>query len=88
MDSVVPADLRRKGLTFPPERPAALVTALASGKYDALSGLYLTPFDDLYGILSARAQIEKDRLHSLQIRTHKVSAPAAAIATIRENTRR
>jgi NAD(P)-dependent dehydrogenase (short-subunit alcohol dehydrogenase family) len=73
-----------EGLDLPPERPAALVVALASGKYDALSGLYLTPFDDLDAILSARPQVENDRLHALQIRTHQSTGVSAAIAAIRD----
>jgi hypothetical protein len=73
-----------EGLDLPPERPAALVVALASGKYDALSGLYLTPFDDLDAILSARPQVENDRLHALQIRTDQSTGAPAAIAAIRD----
>src|SRR5581483_12138505 len=36
-----------EGLDLPAERPAELVVELASGKADVLTGLYLTPFDDL-----------------------------------------
>jgi NAD(P)-dependent dehydrogenase (short-subunit alcohol dehydrogenase family) len=68
-----------EGLDLPPERPAALVVALASGRYDALSGLYLTPFDDLDAILAEQPEVEKNKLHVLQIRPHKVSGAAAAI---------
>ncbi|HUI55767.1 MAG TPA: SDR family NAD(P)-dependent oxidoreductase [Bryobacteraceae bacterium] len=73
-----------EGLDLPAERPAALVVALASGKYDALSGLYLTPFDDLDAILADRSQVEKDRLHGLQIWTHKSSVVPGSIAAIRD----
>jgi len=71
------------GLNLQPERPAALLVALASGKYDALSGLHLTPFDDLDALLADCASIEKERLHTLQIRPRQVSPAAAAIAAIR-----
>ena len=70
-------------LDLPPERPAALVVALASGKYDALSGLHLTPFDDLDAMLTEIAQIEKSKLHTLQLRPRNVSEAAASIASIR-----
>jgi NAD(P)-dependent dehydrogenase (short-subunit alcohol dehydrogenase family) len=77
-----------QGLDLPAELPAALVVALASGKYDALSGLYLTPFDDLDTILAERVQVENDKLHALQIRTHKPGAAAASIAAIRDEANR
>lgn len=41
-----------EGRDLPPERPAQLLMALASGRYDALSGCYLTVFDDLDAILA------------------------------------
>jgi len=73
-----------EGLDLPAERPAALVAALASGKYDGLSGLYLSPFDDLDEMLSRQAEIEKDKLHVLQLRSSKVSGASASIAKIRD----
>jgi NAD(P)-dependent dehydrogenase (short-subunit alcohol dehydrogenase family) len=72
-----------EGLDLPAERPAALVVALASGKYDALSGLYLSPFDDLDELLAAHPQIQQEKLHALQMRVHKPPPLAAAIAAIR-----
>jgi NAD(P)-dependent dehydrogenase (short-subunit alcohol dehydrogenase family) len=72
-----------QGLNLPPERPAALVVALASGKYDALSGLFLSPFDDLDSLLANQAQLVADRLHTLQLKPHKISEEAAAAARIR-----
>ena len=77
-----------EGVDLPPERPAELVLALASGKADALSGLYLSPFDDLDAMLQNFGEIEKEKLHSLRVRTHGVSAAAAAIASIRESANR
>jgi len=72
-----------EGLDLPAEKPAAVVVALASGKYDALTGLYLTPFDDLDAMLADKARIEQEKLHTLQIRPRGVSAAAIAIASIR-----
>jgi NAD(P)-dependent dehydrogenase (short-subunit alcohol dehydrogenase family) len=72
-----------EGLDLPPERPAAMVVALASGKYDALSGLYLSAFDDLDELLAAQSEIASAKTHTLQMRVHKVSPHAAAIGAIR-----
>ena len=72
-----------EGLDLPVERPAALILALASGHYDALSGLYLTPFDDLDELIADRAGIQAGKLHTLQLRPRRVSEAAAAIAAIR-----
>jgi NAD(P)-dependent dehydrogenase (short-subunit alcohol dehydrogenase family) len=57
-----------RGLNLPPERPAQLVLALASGREDALSGLLLSPFEDIESLLSRWLDIERDHLHKLQIR--------------------
>lgn len=73
-----------EGLDLPPKRPAAMVAALASGRYDALSGLYLSSHDDLDALLAERAAIEKDRLHVLQIRPRQAGPQASAMAAIRD----
>jgi NAD(P)-dependent dehydrogenase (short-subunit alcohol dehydrogenase family) len=73
-----------EGLDLPPERPAQLVVTLASGKADALTGLYITPFDDLDAMLAAAAQIDREKLYSLRVRPLAVSAGASAMAAIRE----
>jgi len=49
-----------EGLDLPPERPAELVVRLASGRYDALSGLTLNPRDDLDEILARLEEVERD----------------------------
>jgi NAD(P)-dependent dehydrogenase (short-subunit alcohol dehydrogenase family) len=72
-----------QGLDLPAERPAALIVALASGKYDALSGLFISPFDDLDAMVAERARIGQERLHVLSIRPREVSAEAAARAAVR-----
>ena len=57
------------GLDLPPDRPASLAVQLAGGKYDALSGLVINPFDDLDEMLARRAEIEREKLYSLRVRS-------------------
>jgi len=73
-----------RGLDLPPERPAQLVVTLASGKADPLSGLYITPFDDLDAMLGNVARIEQEHLHTLRVQPFGTSPSAAAIAAIRD----
>lgn len=56
------------GRDLPPERPAALLLALASGRADALSGCYVQPDDDLDAMVKAAAEVEQGKLYSLQVR--------------------
>jgi NAD(P)-dependent dehydrogenase (short-subunit alcohol dehydrogenase family)/uncharacterized protein YndB with AHSA1/START domain len=56
-------------LDLPVERPAALAAALASGAYDDLTGLVLTPADDLDTLRTRVDEISRGRLHSLRVRT-------------------
>jgi NAD(P)-dependent dehydrogenase (short-subunit alcohol dehydrogenase family) len=55
------------GRDLPPERPAALLLALASGKADALSGRFVTPQDDLDRLVAAATEIETGKLYTLQV---------------------
>lgn len=55
-------------LDVPIERPARLVVELAFGRADALSGRFLTVFDDLDTLLQRLAEIEKSNLYSLRAR--------------------
>lgn len=55
-------------LDLPVERPAALALALASGKYDELSGLTISPLDDLDAMRAALATIDHEKLYSMRIR--------------------
>jgi len=73
-----------EGLDLPAERPAAVVAALVSGRYDALSGLYLSSFDDLDAMLAERERIQQERSHVLMVRPHRVSEQAAAVAKVRD----
>jgi hypothetical protein len=47
------------GRDLPPERSAALLLALASGKADGLSGCFFQPQDDLDANVRAAAEVEK-----------------------------
>ena len=55
------------GSTALPERPAALLLALASGKADVLSGRYVYPQDDLDRLIAEAREIDARTLYSLQI---------------------
>ena len=52
-------DIFDEGRDLPPERPAALMVALASGKADVLSGRYVYPADDLDRLSS---ELKLDRI--------------------------
>ncbi len=73
-----------EGVDLPPERPAALVAALASGKYDELSGLYLTVFDDLDEVLASVDEVREKKEHALTIRPHHINEAARKAMAIRE----
>ncbi len=72
-----------QGLDLPAERPAACIVDLASGRYDALSGLFLTSFDDFDSLLAAHSEIASAKLHALQLRLYNPSPQALAIAALR-----
>ena len=55
---------------------------------DRLSGLYLTPFDDLDRLLKSIEEIEKDKLYSLRVKSLSTSPAAASIAAIRDSAER
>jgi NAD(P)-dependent dehydrogenase (short-subunit alcohol dehydrogenase family) len=56
-----------EGEDLPPERPAALLLALASGEWDGLSGLYLDPSDDLGRIAEHISNVRSNEAYSLSI---------------------
>jgi NAD(P)-dependent dehydrogenase (short-subunit alcohol dehydrogenase family) len=60
-------DIFDEGRDLPPERPAALLLALASGRADRLSGCYFDPHDDLDAILAATEAVRARKLYSLAI---------------------
>ena len=55
-----------EGRDLPPERPAALLRALASGRADGLSGGFFQPRDDLDSIIAAET-VKQLKLYSLQV---------------------
>ncbi|HVH80367.1 MAG TPA: SDR family NAD(P)-dependent oxidoreductase [Stellaceae bacterium] len=63
-------------LDLPPERPAQLVVRLASGRYDALSGLTLNPRDDLDEIVARLDEVGRDNLYTMRL--HTLPNPDAA----------
>ena len=60
-------DIFDEGRDLPPERPAALLMALASGRADALSGRFVYPQDDLDRLVAAAQEIEEKKLYTLQV---------------------
>jgi NAD(P)-dependent dehydrogenase (short-subunit alcohol dehydrogenase family) len=61
-------DIFTEGRDLPPERPAELLLTLASGRADALSGCFLQPSDDLDRVIEAAADVERQKLYSMQVR--------------------
>jgi NAD(P)-dependent dehydrogenase (short-subunit alcohol dehydrogenase family) len=57
------------GELVPPERVAGFVLALVSGRYDRLSGCYLTVDDDLDALMLRIDEIERDQLLRLRVRS-------------------
>jgi NAD(P)-dependent dehydrogenase (short-subunit alcohol dehydrogenase family) len=55
------------GRDLPPERPAELLLALASGQADALSGRYVTPSDDLDRLIEQAEEIGARKLYALEV---------------------
>jgi len=69
-------------LDVPMERPVRLIVDLASGRADALSGLYVTVFDDLDALLLRSAEIEREELYSLRVRKLESSGMPAALTAL------
>ena len=61
------ADIFTEGRDLPPERPAELLRSFASGAYDALSGRFVVPADDLDRLLGEVGEIERRKLYTLQV---------------------
>jgi NAD(P)-dependent dehydrogenase (short-subunit alcohol dehydrogenase family) len=62
-------DWRQNVLNLPPEVPARLCVALASGRADALSGRYVSVFDDLDDLITRADEIRQQDLYTLRLRT-------------------
>lgn len=72
------------GLDLPAERAARLVGVLASGRADALSGLFLRVSDDVESILARLADVRSDKLYTLRIRGLPSSGGNAMLRAILE----
>jgi len=77
-----------EGFTVPPERPASLILELASGRADALSGRFVSIYDDLDQLLQGSAEIEKRNLHALKVERLAATSPNAALAAIMAESRK
>lgn len=76
------AEIFTKKLDVPMERPVRLVVDLASGRADALSGRYVTVFDDLDELLLRAAEIEREGLYALRVRKVDGDGMPAALAVL------
>src|SRR5581483_7983461 len=68
----------------PADVPARLVTALASGKYDALSGRFLTIADDLERLRHSAGRIDHEQLFALRV--NRLPMPDSASVASRSIT--
>jgi NAD(P)-dependent dehydrogenase (short-subunit alcohol dehydrogenase family) len=66
------------GRGVPPERAGDLVLTLASGRADALSGRYVTAYDDMEDLISCATEIQRNDLRTLGLR--EVEPPAVSRA--------
>jgi NAD(P)-dependent dehydrogenase (short-subunit alcohol dehydrogenase family) len=71
-----------ENVVVPAERPANLVLELASGRADALSGRFLSIYDDLDHLLTNSAQIEQKNLHALKVEKLPSAQPNPMLASI------
>lgn len=77
-----------EGFTVPPERPAALVLELASGRADALSGRFISIYDDLEELIAKGADLQQKNLHVLKVERLAAGAPNPALASIMAASRK
>lgn len=74
-----------ENLDVPIERPAQLVVDLARGRADALSGRFLTIFDDVDALLPQLQTIESENLYSLRVRKlAEEKMPSSLAAVLQE----
>ena len=77
-----------EGFTVPPERPAALVLELATGRADALSGRFISIYDDLDQLIANAADLQQRDLHALKVDRLSTGAPNPALASIMAASRK
>lgn len=78
----------KEHIDVPAERPARLVLELASGKADALSGRFLSVFDDLELLLRHSAELEEQDLYTLRLSRLSGAPGNAALASVLAEARR
>jgi NAD(P)-dependent dehydrogenase (short-subunit alcohol dehydrogenase family) len=69
-------------LDVPIDRPVRLILDLASGRADALSGRFLTVFDDLDALLPRIAEIDREGLYSLRVQKFDDNRMPAALSAL------
>lgn len=77
-----------EGFTVPPERPARLVLELAAGRADALSGRFLSIYDDIDQLIANAADLQQKNLHVLKVDRLATAAPNPALASIMAASRK
>jgi NAD(P)-dependent dehydrogenase (short-subunit alcohol dehydrogenase family) len=68
------------GRGVPPERAGDLVLTLASGRADALSGRYVTAYDDVEELIRRADEIQRNDLRTLGLREVEPAGPVRAAA--------
>jgi len=71
-----------EGFDVSADVPAMLVMALATGRYDALSGRFITVADDLDQLLASTDRIDRDELYALRVNRLPASGSAPALRAI------
>ena len=77
-----------EGFTVPPERPATLVTELATGRADVLSGRFISVHDDLDQLIASAAELQQRNLHALKVDRLASGTPNPALAEIMAASRK
>jgi NAD(P)-dependent dehydrogenase (short-subunit alcohol dehydrogenase family) len=77
-----------EGFTVPPERPAALVMELASGRADSLTGRFISVYDDLDQLIANAAEVQQKNLQVLKVERLATGTPNPALASIMAASRK
>lgn len=77
-----------EGFIVPPERPATLVLELASGRADALSGRFISVYDNLDQLIANAPDLQQRNLHSLKVERFATGTPNPALAEIMAASRK
>lgn len=71
-----------QNIDVPAERPASLVVELASGHADALSGRFISIYDDLAELLKNISRIDEENLYSLKMDKLEAAGGNPALGSI------